>query len=193
MKTLAQIYDRFAGHDCIVGSDKGVMHSYLEVYAELFEPYRATAKRVLEIGLMGGHSLRAWEEYFTNAEVHGCDLNDQPHGGLADLRPMIAEGTHKIALLNAADAKQVEQHYAGMTFDVIVEDANHYLPDQLAMYANFKPHLATDGIYVIEDIADIDHDRAVFESLDSSKTVRIYDRRAIKRRFDDVLVVVGGR
>lgn len=171
-------------------SDKGTVHSYIDVYEELFAPYRESAKRVLEVGLFWGYSLRMWEQYFRGAEVDGIDLSDTPHGGLADLRPMIAEGTHRIWLMDASDRGQVEQNFPGALFDVIVEDASHSLEHQLGIYANLRDHLSPGGIYVIEDIADIDRDRKYFEALHPS--VRIIDRRSVKDRFDDVLVVIGG-
>jgi hypothetical protein len=43
---------------------------------------------------------------------------------------------------------------------------------------------------VIEDVADIDAHRSSFENLDPTKHIQIYDRRNIKGRFDDVLVVL---
>ena len=190
---LADIYPLHAGRDCRSGSDKGDVHSFIEVYEELFAPYQTTARNVLEIGLMGGHSLLMWEKYFAQAAVHGIDLCDQPHGGLADLRPLIAEGTHRIALLDATLPEQVETAFGSTLFDVIVEDASHALSHQLSIYANFKSHLAFDGIYAIEDVADIDRDRALFENIDKERRVQIIDRRQVKGRFDDVLVVIGGR
>lgn len=192
MLSLAEIYPRYAGVDCPHGCDKGSTHDYLAVYEALLAPYRATAQRVLEIGIMGGHSLRMWEEYFTVAEVWGVDLCEQPHGGLADLRPMIAENTHHIALFNAADAALVEQQFAGYIFDVIVEDAGHQLHEQITIYNNFKRHLSPNGIYFIEDVEDIDRDHAALDAIDSARRVRVFDRRAAKGRFDDVLVVIGG-
>lgn len=189
MDSLAQIYARHVASGAF--SDKGSVHSYIEAYEELLAPYRGAA-RVLEVGLFHGHSLRMWEEFFSAAEVHGVDLCDQPHGGLADLRPMIAEGTHRIALLDAADPAQIEATFAGRVFDVIIEDANHSVRDQLAIYTNLKPHLAPGGIYIIEDIENIDRDRGWFAAIDPSARVRILDLRHVKGRFDDVLVVIGG-
>ncbi len=190
MDTLAQLYGRHVRAGAC--SDKGTVHSYIDVYEELLAPYRESVKCVLEVGVFAGHSLRLWEEYFTVAEVHGVDLCDQPHGGLADLRPMIAEGTHHISLLNAADRDQVEARFSEYVFDVIIDDANHYIHDQIAIYANLKPHLAPGGIYAIEDVADLDRDRELLEKIDPEARVLILDRRHLKNRFDDVLVVIGG-
>lgn len=142
---------------------------------------------------MGGHSLRMWEEFFVEADVHGIDICDQPFGGMADLRPMIASGNHLIHLFDATDAAQVEERFGGMVFDVIIEDANHDLASQLSIYENFRHRLAPNGIYIIEDIENIDRDRAAFEDIDLDRRIRIIDLRAKKNRFDDVLVVIGGK
>jgi len=190
MKTLAQIYQRYKGNASF--GDKGTVHSYIEVYERLLAPYRQTAQRVLEIGILNGQSLRMWEEYFDQSEVHGIDTCLQPLG-MADLGPMIAEGGHHISLLDATNLKQVAEHFGGMTFDVIIEDASHALSHQLAIYANFKASLSADGIYVIEDVDDLDSVRSSFETIDASRPVRILDRRWIKGRYDDVLVIIGGK
>lgn len=188
MKSLAEIYEDFKGPASY--GDKGTVHSYIEVYAELLAPYRETAKAVLELGALAGHSIRMWEHFFTQATVHGVDISTKPIGGRFDLEPMIAEGTHHIHILDATDPAQVETHFAGCMFDVVIDDASHLFEHQMAMYANFKPHLSPGGIYIIEDIEDIDKRRAAFEQIDPSKTVRIMDRRGIKGRFDDVLIVI---
>lgn len=192
MKMLSEIYAKYAGADCLSGCDKGSVHSYIDVYEEIFAPYRHTASRVLEIGLMTGASLRMWEEYFDKegVEVCGVDLCDRPHDGLADLRPLIAEGTHRISLLDATNTQQVEDAFGAACFDVIIDDASHALVQQFDIYAVFKDRLSPGGIYVIEDVEKIDDSRALLEQIDPDKNVTILDRRSVKGRFDDVLVII---
>lgn len=188
MNTLHQIWDnlRLQGY-C---SDKGTVHSYIEVYEEILAPYRERAVNVLEIGLFQGDSLRMWEQYFTNAKVYGIDCSETPHDGLADLRPMIAEGTHNIFILDAESISDVNRVFNGIVFDVIIEDAGHHKEQQEVIYSVFKPYLRENGIYIIEDIQDIDYNRREFETIDSKKTVEIIDRRNIKNRYDDVIVII---
>ncbi len=181
MDTLAQIYKRHSGGTKF--NDRDSVHSYIEVYEDLFAPYRSKAVRVLEIGLFDGHSLRMWEEYFSLSEVHGVDISDQPLG-MKDLRPMIAEGTHNISIFNATDHNQFEKRFPIEMFQVIIDDASHTFADQIAIYENCKDHL--NGIYVIEDVQEIDVTRNAFERLG----FRIIDRRGIKGRYDDVLAVL---
>lgn len=188
LKTLAEIYEDFKGPACY--GDKGTVHSYIEVYEQLLAPFRETAQHVLEIGALAGHSIRMWEHYFVRAAVHGVDISTRPVGGRFDLEPMIAEGTHHIHIFDATVAEQVEAHFQGIMFEVIIDDASHVFEHQMAMYANLRTHLSPGGIYIIEDIEDIDRRRAAFEQIDASKSVKIMDRRGIKGRFDDVLVVI---
>lgn len=172
--------------DMPIRSDKGDVHSYLPVYEELLAPYRHTAENVLEIGLFNGASMRLWERYFTKAKIYGIDCDEQPHGGLADLRPMIAERTHNIAIGDAEDKSDIEKFYKDIKFDVIIEDAGHHVEQQLKIYVTLKPYLNKGGIYIIEDVQDIDKTFNWFVNLDGE----IVDRRHVKNRYDDVLVII---
>lgn len=170
-------------------SDKGDLHSYLSIYEDILAPYRATAKNILEIGLFNGASLLMWEQYF-EGKVYGIDCSEQPHGGMADLRPLINEGTHNIFIIDAENPLEVENNFKGIKFDVIIEDAGHHKEQQENIYATFKPYLNKGGIYIIEDIQDIDYNRRSFETIDSGKKVVIVDNREINNRYDDVLVII---
>lgn len=184
--TLKEIYLKHKKGDW---PDKGSVHSYIEVYEKILAPYRHTAKNILEIGLMSGESLRMWEEYF-DGNVYGMDCSETPIDGLADLRPIIAEGTHRIVIGDAANALDVKKYFNGIKFDVIIEDSNHVIEDQLRMYQVFKPYMSENSLYICEDIQDLDRDRHLFENMDSSKWATTYDLRKNKQRYDDVLIVL---
>lgn len=171
------------------GSDKNTVHSYLPVYEQILSPYRETAKNVLEIGLFNGHSLLMWEKYFAGT-VYGIDCSDQPHGGLADLRPLIEEGSHHISIFDAENKSEVYGRFCDVKFDVIIEDAGHEVNQQLNLYKVWKPYLSENGIYIIEDVQAIDAHRHLFENIDTEKTVIIIDNRQVSLRYDDVLVII---
>lgn len=190
MKTLAQIYDRYRSdaHGGIGYGDKGTVHSYIDVYERVLAPYRNTAKNVLEIGLLNGDSLLMWEEYFGPKHVQGVDIEEKPMG-LFDLTQMVRQG-HNIHFFDASLPEEVNRHFSGQVFDVVIEDASHALEHQLATYANMRPFMTKDSIYIIEDVANIDEVRPLFEAIDPDRHVVIEDRRKIKDRFDDVLVII---
>ncbi len=165
-------------------TDKGSVHSYIEVYEEILAPYRNTALNILEIGIFKGNSLRMWQEYFTG-EVHGIDCDTEPIGGMANLKPMIDTGEYNIYIFNAESSEEAWEHFGDRKFDVIIEDAGHNIEQQLQMYRVWREYLSPGGVYIIEDIQDIDRDGHLFVELGGE----VIDRRHIKNRYDDVLVI----
>ena len=168
--------------------DKDSVHSYIEVYEEILEPYRSTANNILEIGLMSGESLRMWRDYFLG-DVYGIDCELKPLGGAADLTEAIADGL-RIVIGDAANPKDIEKYFRELKFDVVIEDAQHNIEQQLEIYKTMKPYLAKDSIYIVEDVQDIDATKELFLNIDSEKKVEIIDRRNVKGRYDDVLIVI---
>ena len=182
METLAQIYARHSGPGKF--TDRNSVHSYIPVYEELLAPYRDTKLDVLEIGVYDGFGLRAWVDFFHNATVHGIDVSETPLDRV-DLRPMIAEGKFNIHIFDATDAKVVAEKFSGKSFSVIVEDANHNIDQQVQLFKVWREYMAPGGLYCIEDVECIDLTRPIFENLGFS----VLDRRGIKKRYDDVLLI----
>lgn len=183
--TLQEIW-----HSMPIKTDKGDVHSYLPIYEEILKPYRSTATDILEIGIFNGASLLLWEKYFDNAKIHGIDCSDQPIGGMADLRPMIASGEHNIYIGDATSMQDAFKFFGQIKFDVIIDDGSHALVHQIQSYMVYSNFLNEGGIYIIEDIQDIDKEREIFEDIDSDKTVEIIDNRHVKNRYDDVIVII---
>jgi cephalosporin hydroxylase len=184
MKSLLEIYNKY--YDPKTGwPDKGTVHSYIEVYEEILAPYRNTARNILEVGLMNGESLRMWDEYF-KGYVFGIDCSIKPIGGKADLTKAIEEGLY-ISIGDATDPATVERFYKGLKFDVIIEDAGHSIEQQLTIYNTLESYLNEGGIYIVEDVQDIDNDYGFFGLIGNEEVI---DRRKIKGRYDDVLVII---
>jgi len=180
MKTLLEIYNKF--YDPKTGwPDRNTTHSYIEVYEEILAPYRKKAKNILEIGLMSGESLRMWDEYF-KGEVFGIDCSIKPIDGKADLTKAIEDGLY-ISIGDATNPADIERYYEGLKFDVVIDDGSHNIEDQVKTHYILKDYMAEGSIYIIEDIQDIDAKKHLFWEGE------IIDRRHIKNRYDDVLVI----
>ena len=167
------------------GTDKTTTHAYGDLYDTMFEPYRDTAKRVLEIGIWGGASIFAFAQFFEGAEIDGVDIDlsrilyglDQPR-----IRYHVADGC------SPDTARMLREVGNRRAFDLIVEDASHIPDHQVATLDAFAPSLAPGGLYVIEDIGDVSV-RPRLEEVAAKHGLAMtwHDLRGIKGQFDDVL------
>lgn len=180
-ETLTQIYQRHCvtGPDCGHG-DKGGTHSYIDVYERLLAPYRSKCT-FMEIGLAMGLSLAMWREYMPTSTIVGVDLSI-----VFDPKPHLA---HEKTILIEADATSPSfpTKLYGRKFDVIIDDGSHMTADQCATFKLLAPLMNRGGIYVIEDILNLEASLSALQALHYN--MEIYDLRNQKGRFDDVLVV----
>ncbi len=120
-------------------------HDYLRIYEKFFEPYRDTAVRVLEVGVLGGSSLRTWEEYFPNATIYGLDIKPasvKHSAGRVDVR-----------IMDQSDVPALEAfaEEAG-PFDIVIEDGSHIWSHQIIGMKTLMRYVAPGGVYVVEDL-----------------------------------------
>jgi hypothetical protein len=54
------------------GTDK-VAHGFTKLYDAIFSTQRSTTRRMLEVGVFYGASIRMWHDYFPAATIHGVD------------------------------------------------------------------------------------------------------------------------
>tara|TARA_R110000803_G_scaffold132777_1_gene199965 strand:- start:1042 stop:1635 length:594 start_codon:yes stop_codon:yes gene_type:complete len=161
------------------GGDKGTTHSYLEHYAELLKPYRNKEVSLLEIGVQYGASLKSWKKYFKKGIITGLDI--KPHCTKYE------EDRIRVNIVDACNEELVDETFGDETFDIIIDDGSHQLPDQLKAFEILFSRLTKGGIYIIEDIQDLDSQQEHFEKLHES--CEVIDIRHTKHKYDDVLVV----
>lgn len=160
-------------------TDKGTAHSYTAVYDSLMAAYKDRAATVVEIGVYRGGSLLLWAEYFKSATIVGIDVD------LVHVLPSVLESS-RIRLIegNATSAALIARHIDAA--DIVIDDGSHALEDQLASFRALEPKLNPGGLYVIEDVWSPDNAARLQREITGSK---IIDRRHIKGRTDDILVV----
>jgi SAM-dependent methyltransferase len=177
MKSLNEIYVNYQspeGH-----GDKGTAHTYINEYEKLLDQYRENST-VLEIGICRGESLKMWDEYFINSKVYGIDITDQ------HIKDLISENKYNIIIGNAC-SKDILKQLNNLSFDVIIDDGSHLINDQVNSFNILKNIMNPNGIYIIEDVNNIDSTKDKLTKLHDN--VEIIDNRHIKNRIDDVLVV----
>ena len=155
------------------GSDKGGRnnhHNYTNYYSEIFFNKKENIKNFLEIGLgtnnikvasnMGKNgsplaSLRAWRDYFKNANIYGADI---------DKDILLNENRIKTFYVDQTNPKTIKELFFKIgvkKFDIIIEDGLHEYNANICFFENSIEYLEKNGIYVIEDIYFKDQEKFI--------------------------------
>jgi spermidine synthase len=124
-------------------------HNYVKLYEQLLEGKRKNeTTRVLEIGFGEGGSVKMWQDYFPNAEIHCIEYCDtefkeqwkSPSLEVPNLKVTIGDST-------------IDETWANLPkdFDVIIDDGDHHPDSQIATFRHGIQHLKSGGLYFIED------------------------------------------
>lgn len=172
-------------HSLSTKTDKSWAHQYIHIYQSLFEPIRNNVKRVLEIGIWDGESLRMWRDYFDKAHITGIDISNRVDGMKDEERiEAIFTNAYSSNAVNLFDTK----------FDIIIDDGPHSLETQLFCVANYSSLLSSKGILVVEDIPDPSWIPVLAEAVPTNLKSYMYaiDRRIAPNRqsINDELMFV---
>ena len=140
--TLAELYEEHHGKV----SDKWSL--YLSEYDRLFDRFRDSPVRLLEIGVQNGGSLELWQRYFPNAELFiGCDIDE-------NCRRLKFGNTRTQIVIGDAGTEAVAREILeySSTFDIIIDDGSHRSSDIIRAFCQYFPHLIDGGLYVAEDL-----------------------------------------
>lgn len=118
------------------GTDKSSNgHNYIPFYEKTLPD---NPKKILEIGVKEGASIRMWRDYFPNAEIHGLDLFEE--FPIPDIPGAVF---HKGNQCDYSLLERLRQE----NFDVIIDDGSHNARHQMVTFFG----LFNGGHYYIED------------------------------------------
>lgn len=120
-------------------------HGYLGAYEAALAG--RDIRRILEIGVWQGGSLRMWAELFPAAHVVGVDNDPDCPGRTV--------GAPRVTVLTADATNRQAMGAVGVLFgpfDLVVDDGSHHHPDILTTLNGLWPFVVPGGLYVIEDL-----------------------------------------
>lgn len=123
-------------------SDKVFWHGYDAFYERKFAG--RSFKRIAEIGVLRGHSIRWLLGRFPDSEVHGADILPLQPDWPKDPR-------FKFTQLNQSHRAELKQFFS-VGFDLIIEDGSHVPEHQALCLVEGITALRPDGLYILEDI-----------------------------------------
>ena len=153
MKTLDQIMIEHESDKASVFTRTWAKpHNYCVHLERFFEPLRDKPIKLVEIGVGGGESIRAWLEYFSQAQVFGVDLvartnewNDPD--AKPDPRYTFVNGDQSNAVFWASFIK-----VRGGDWDVVIDDGSHKSSDIVTTHKCLWGHVKSGGFYEVEDL-----------------------------------------
>lgn len=127
-------------------SKAGLAHYFVN-YDTYLGPMRDDPIRFLELGVAEGHSLRHWENWFSQAQITGLDIHPCPIEFTSGRVKTYIGEQQDTALLDKIAAERAPDG-----FDVIIDDASHVGQlTRISFWHLFDQHLKAGGLYVIED------------------------------------------
>jgi hypothetical protein len=155
-------------------SDKDTTHNYLPVYQEEFN--KKENIKILEIGVCFGGSLKLWNEFFINSEIHGIDhikyIDDELCG-----------------IMHWGKYEQIYEQFEDNYFDYIINDSLHDAKEQIEAFSLYYSKLKSGGKFFMEDIPNEEHLEIIVEHLKEYNT-RIWNMNSTSNSKDSIILVV---
>jgi hypothetical protein len=127
------------------GTDKSrFQHDYLRHYDSIFARFRHLDITILEIGILGGASLRMWQQYFPSARIVGVDINPGCRIHQND-RVAVEIGSQD----DPGFLMGLCQKYQPT---IIIDDGSHRADHVIFTFERLFPLVNDGGCYVIEDL-----------------------------------------
>ena len=184
------------------GSDKGGKnneHNFAQYYSEIFHNQKDKIENFLEIGLgtndlsmpsnMGKDgkplaSLRAWRDYFKNANIYGADIDRNILNNEDRIKTFYVDQT------NPETIKDLFDQIGNKKFDIILEDGLHEFNANICFFENAISFLKSDGVYIIEDVYYKDQEKFIRYFEKTSYNFSIVDIFHQKNIANNCLVVI---
>lgn len=130
-------------------TDKGTIFYEAHGYTEVYQKYISSSEpsRLLEIGIWQGDSIRMWNEYNSNIDVHAVDISESFKNflnGQEKFKYYIGDQSDKVFLQNVLQEIQ--------NLDFVIDDGSHNHDDILNSFEFIYPKLNKGAVYFIEDL-----------------------------------------
>jgi hypothetical protein len=196
---LGELFDKYGSDKgySVYEENKGFLvkypdgHCYNDIYELLFFQHKNKTKLVLECGIgsknpetasnmsgyeysIPGGSLRAWRDYFPNADIIGIDIDSDVMFTEDRINTCVCDQTKPESINNFINQANLQPN----TVDIIIDDGLHEFNANITLFENTKHLLKDNGIYIIEDFFVINKEQQLF--IDYFNNLSNYDVAFIK-------------
>jgi hypothetical protein len=139
-------------------------HRFNDFYSLIYGLHKDNVKQVLECGIgtkntlinnnmswcnhsIPGGSLRAWRDYFPNANVIGIDIDPDVMFTEDRIKTFVCDQTSKSSINSFIQQANLQPN----TIDIIIDDGFTNFVAIVTLFENTKHLLRDQGLYIIED------------------------------------------
>lgn len=141
------------------------------IYSKILPKYEKKAKKVLEIGVLNGESIRYWRDYFKVAEIYAIDIN----------RCNAIENQERVNhIVSDAYSDNIVGLFKNESLDIIIDDGPHYIESFIYLIQNYIKKLKKGGTMVIENITSLYTTPVLIDLLETHEvkcSYTVYDMR----------------
>ena len=118
-------------------------HNYLNKYEFFLNKYRNEKLTLMELGVFNGSSVRMWEEYFSQAEIVGVDIDDKCK--------QYESSRIKIVISDLSNPDNIN-NLKRYSPKIIIDDASHKWSHQILAISILMDSVPSGGVYICEDL-----------------------------------------
>jgi cephalosporin hydroxylase len=172
-------------------TDKNTTHSYLPLYQNLLCNIQQSAKKVLEVGIWAGGSIKLWSDFFTNAKVYGLDI--------MNINNVWEEIRNKDNIILHTSSDAYNEDFFNETFlsknikfDFMLDDGPHTLESMKQFIKLYSQLMSDTGILIIEDVQEWEWIEILKNEVPEhlKPFIQVYDLRPNKNRYDDIVFTI---
>jgi len=123
------------------------LHHYLNIYDELFIPYKNKSIKMLEIGINQGGSIEMWNLYFKNIKKFiGIDI-------MNDCKKLEKKFNNLEIYIGNQEDNLFLQNVSRLVgdIDILIDDGGHQFNQQINSFEKLFHNITEGGLYIIED------------------------------------------
>ena len=148
-------------------------HKYSEFYEKFFKNIKKKKLNIFEIGSFKGNATASFFFYFKNSIIHSADI-------YPDLFCYSSKRIKNFRLDNGS-SEDLNKISKNLKYDIIIEDAGHYLKDQIISLFKLFPNLKKNGVFIIEELDFPDTRKDMNQDIDKNTLYNIL-RSVIKKK-----------
>lgn len=150
-------------------------HKYAELYEKFFKSIKKKKLNIFEIGSFKGNATASLFFYFENSKIYSADL-------YPDLFSYKSKRIKNFKIDNSSEY-DLKKFSKNTKYDIIIEDAGHYLKDQIISLFKLFPTLKKNGLFIIEELDFPDTRRDMNENMEKNTLYNILNLIIKKKDF----------